>query len=345
MTELENRLKEALKKIDIETSLESLEKIRLEWMSKKGIFPKQMRNLSNLSETERPAFGKQINIMKQSMLSKLDRKKKEIEELNLLSSLENEYFDVTMPGRKPFLGSRHPVSLARERIEDFFTKYGFLIETGPQIENDFYNFEALNIGKDHPARAMQDTFYIDEHLVLRTHTSNVQIRTMKGNAPPLRVIAPGRVYRSDSDATHTPMFHQVEGMFVDKNVSFSDLKSILITFLRDFFENNRLKVRFRPSYFPFTEPSAEVDITCFCKYRRNKKGNCKVCGDTGWLEVLGCGMMHPNVLKNGNIDPDIYQGYAFGIGIERLAMLRYQANDLRKFFENDIRFLAPFKGE
>ncbi|PIE45565.1 MAG: phenylalanine--tRNA ligase subunit alpha [Gammaproteobacteria bacterium] len=338
--ELNTLLAKAQALIEKETQLDGLDKIRVEWLGKKGFFAAKMRDLSSLPKEDKPKFGQLINQMKGNIQTALAAKKVELEERQLAYQLRRERLDITMPGRQDALGSRHPISTTREKIEDFFAKIGFVVELGPEIEDDFHNFGALNIGKDHPARAMQDTFYIDEETVLRTHTSNVQIRTMETQKPPLRMIAPGRVYRSDSDITHTPMFHQVEGMWIDKKVSFADLKGVLIAFLRDFFDNDKLKVRFRPSYFPFTEPSAEVDIECFCQGRDS---DCRICGQTGWLEVLGSGMMHPNVLESGGIDSTKYSGYAFGMGIERLAMLRYQVTDLRTFFDNDVRFLNQFK--
>ncbi|MPV86786.1 phenylalanine--tRNA ligase subunit alpha [Ostreibacterium oceani] len=326
--ELELLLTQALTLIAQEKRLDNLDKIRVEWLGKKGFFAQKMTDLSALSAEEKPKFGQLINQMKTQVQQALIDKKAALEADQLAYQLRRERLDITMPGRYREIGSRHPISLAREKIERFFTRHGFVIETGPEIEDDFHNFEALNISKDHPARDMADTFYVDDEMVLRTHTSNVQIRTMKTQQPPLRMIAPGRVYRSDSDMTHTPMFHQIEGMWIDEAVSFADLKGVLIAFLRDFFDTPDLRVRFRPSYFPFTEPSAEVDVAY---------------GDSGWLEVLGSGMMHPKVLEAGGIDSSKYCGYAFGMGIERLAMLRYQVKDLRLFFENDVRFLHQFK--
>lgn len=328
--ELNSLLAEVQALIKNESQLDGLDKIRVEWLGKKGFFAAKMRDLSSLPKEDKPKFGQLINTMKSQVQTALAEKKVELEEKQLAYQLKRERLDITMPGRRSAMGSRHPISTTREKIEDYFAKIGFVVELGPEIEDDFHNFEALNIAKDHPARAMQDTFYVDEETVLRTHTSGVQIRTMETQQPPLRMIAPGRVYRSDSDQTHTPMFHQVEGMWIDENVSFADLKSVLISFLRDFFEDENLPVRFRPSYFPFTEPSVEVDI--------GHKGS-----KTGWLEVLGAGMMHPRVLENGGIDSSKYRGFAFGMGIERLTMLRYQVGDLRTFFENDVRFLNQFK--
>ena len=265
-------------------------------------------------------------------------RKEELEELALNQRLLDEKIDVTLPGRNSEKGSLHPITQTLNHIQDIFTKAGFEIEIGPEIEDDFHNFSALNIPEHHPARAMHDTFYFDANTVLRTHTSPVQIRTLERQKPPVRVIVPGKVYRCDSDVTHTPMFHQVEGLIVDKEASFSQLKGLLIDFLRAYFEKDDLKVRFRPSYFPFTEPSAEADIECvICGGE-----GCRVCKKSGWLEVLGCGVVHPNVLNAVNIDSEEYSGLAFGMGVERLAMLRYSVNDLRLFFENDVRFLNQF---
>ncbi|HEX22052.1 MAG TPA: phenylalanine--tRNA ligase subunit alpha, partial [Chromatiales bacterium] len=261
-----------------------------------------------------------------------------LQQAALEAKLNAEAIDVTLPGRGQQNGGLHPVTRTLQRIESLFSQLGFEVAEGPEIEDDYHNFEALNIPQSHPARAMHDTFYFDEHTVLRTHTSPVQIRVMQERQPPLRIIAPGRVYRCDSDLTHTPMFHQIEGLLVDENVTFADLKGILDDFLRNFFEQD-LKVRFRPSYFPFTEPSAEADIECvMCAGK-----GCRVCSHTGWLEVLGCGMVHPKVFEHVDINNEKYTGFAFGMGVERLAMLRYGVNDLRLFFENDLRFLRQFR--
>ena len=267
----------------------------------------------------------------------IEARKAELETECLNQRLISETIDVTLPGRGVSRGGLHPVTRTLERVERMFAHAGFEVVEGPEIEDDYHNFEALNIPAHHPARAMHDTFYFDAHLLLRTHTSPVQIRTMEHEGPPLKIIAPGRVYRCDSDLTHTPMFHQVEGLLVDENVSFADLKGVLYDFLSNFFERES-KLRFRPSYFPFTEPSAEVDIECvMCGGE-----GCRVCGQTGWIEVLGCGMVHPEVFRHVGIDSEKYTGYAFGVGIERLTMLRYGVNDLRLFFENDLRFLKQF---
>jgi phenylalanyl-tRNA synthetase alpha chain len=313
------------------SELSALDELRVQYLGKKGELTAMMKTLGQLSPEERPKAGQVINEAKQAVQGLLNAKKKQLDDAKLAKKLAEESIDVTLPGRDTDLGSLHPVTRTLYRIETLFSNAGFDVEQGPEIEDDWHNFEALNIPETHPARAMHDTFYINENTVLRTHTSGVQIRTMENKKPPLRVIAPGRVYRCDSDQTHTPMFHQVEGLIIEKNASFAQLRALLIEFLRKFFEDENLKTRFRPSYFPFTEPSAEVDIAT------------DLFGDGRWIEVLGCGMVHPNVLKNVGIDPDEYTGLAFGLGVERLAMLRYNVKDLRQFFENDLRFLQQFK--
>ena len=318
--------------------LKALDDLRVSYLGKKGEITQRMQTLGKLAPEERKEAGKHINIAKQAIQTAIEARKSALESAALDAKLTAEAIDVTLPGRGQSNGGLHPVTITLQRIEKLFSQLGFEIAEGPEIEDDYHNFEALNIPESHPARAMHDTFYFDEHTVLRTHTSPVQIRVMKDKQPPLRVIAPGRVYRCDSDLTHTPMFHQVEGLLVDEGVSFAQLKGILDEFLRNFFERD-LAVRFRPSYFPFTEPSAEADIQCvIC----NGDG-CRVCSQTGWIEILGCGMVHPNVFKHVNIDSEKYTGFAFGLGIERMAMLRYGVNDLRLFFENDLRFLQQFK--
>jgi len=297
----------------------------------------RLKALGTLPAAERPAVGKAINEAKARLQTAVDARREALEEAELEARLEGDRIDVTLPGRGEISGSLHPVTRTLERIETFFTRAGFEVREGPEIEDDYHNFEALNIPPHHPARAMHDTFYFEDGRLLRTHTSPVQIRVMQSEAPPLRVIAPGRVYRCDSDLTHTPMFHQVEGLAVAEGVSFAALKGTLDAFLHDFFETD-LAVRFRPSYFPFTEPSAEVDIRCvICAGE-----GCRVCGNGGWLEILGCGMVHPRVLEQVKIDSERYTGFAFGMGVERLAMLRYGVDDLRLFFENDLRFLGQF---
>ena len=313
------------------TELSALDEIRVQYLGKKGELTAMMKMLGGLSAEEKPKAGQMINDAKQSVQKLLSEKKAALESAVLAEKLASESIDVTLPGRNIELGGLHPVTRTLRRIENIFAKAGFDIETGPEIEDDWHNFEALNIPETHPARAMHDTFYFDAQTVLRTHTSGVQIRTMENKPVPMRIIAPGRVYRCDSDQTHTPMFHQVEGLLVEENASFAQLRTLIIEFLRQFFEDENLKVRFRPSYFPFTEPSAEVDIAT------------NLFGDGRWIEVLGCGMVHPKVLENVNVDSEKYSGFAFGLGVERLAMLRYGVTDLRQFFENDIRFLQQFK--
>ncbi len=318
--------------------LVALDELRVRYLGKQGLLTAQLKQLGRLPAEQRPQAGKAINEAKRRVQESIEVRRRELEERRLAARLESERVDVTLPGRGHRAGGVHPVTRTLERIEALFAQAGFEIAEGPEVEDDYHNFEALNIPAHHPARAMHDTFYFDDTTLLRTHTSNVQIRVMKGRRPPLRVIAPGRVYRCDSDVTHTPMFHQVEGFLVDEDVSLADLKGNLHDFLRRFFERD-LPVRFRPSYFPFTEPSAEVDIECvMCD-----GAGCRVCGQSGWLEVLGCGMVHPQVFTNVGIDNERYTGYAFGMGVERLAMLRYGVNDLRLFFENDLRFLRQFK--
>lgn len=313
------------------SELAHLDEIRVKYLGKKGELTGMMKMLGKLSHEERPKAGQIINEAKQAVQSFLAEKKLLLEDAILAVKLAEESIDVTLSGRNRELGGLHPVTRTLRRIENIFAKAGFDVETGPEIEDDWHNFEALNIPETHPARAMHDTFYFDESTVLRTHTSGVQIRTMENKNGPMRIIAPGRVYRCDSDQTHTPMFHQVEGLILEENASFAQLRTLIINFLKKFFEDENLKVRFRPSYFPFTEPSAEVDIAT------------DLFGDGRWIEVLGCGMVHPKVLKNVDVDSEKYTGLAFGLGVERLAMLRYGVTDLRQFFENDLRFLKQFK--
>jgi len=318
--------------------LHALEQVKVDFLGKKGELTRQLKSLGKLPPEERPLAGAAINKAKKAIQVEIDNRKTAFEQSAIADQLANESIDVTLAGRNAQVGGIHPVNRTLERIVNYFSQIGFGVEEGPEVEDDFHNFEALNIPGHHPARAMHDTFYFGNGDLLRTHTSPVQIRTMEKSKPPVRIIAPGRVYRCDSDLTHTPMFHQVEGLLVDKTTSFSDLKGVLDEFLKHFFENENLAVRFRPSYFPFTEPSAEVDIECvMC----SGKG-CRVCSHTGWLEILGSGMVHPNVLESVGIDSEEYTGYAFGMGVERMTMLRYGVNDLRLFFENDLRFLRQF---
>ena len=337
MSELEQIAKQAESSIADAEKLSTLDDLRVEYLGKKGRLTGLLKGLGKLTAEERPAAGAKINDVKQSLQDLIGQRKAYFESIDLNAKLAKETIDVTLPGRGEDVGGLHPVTRTMERIEGFFSRIGYDVEVGPEIEDDYHNFEALNIPSHHPARAMHDTFYIDPTTVLRTHTSPVQVRTMERHAPPIRIICPGRVYRCDSDLTHTPMFHQVEGLVVDKDISFADLKGVIDQFLKAFFEAD-LPVRFRPSYFPFTEPSAEVDIQC-----TNCSGDgCRVCSQTGWLEVMGCGMVHPNVLEHCDVDTDTFTGFAFGMGVERLAMLRYGVNDLRLFFENDLRFLKQF---
>ncbi|TYP00273.1 phenylalanyl-tRNA synthetase alpha subunit [Geothermobacter ehrlichii] len=315
-----------------------LQQIRVRILGKKGELTAIMKGMGKLSPEERPVVGALANRVKQELEQAFAEKIGQLRQQEVARRLASEKIDVTLPGRPAWIGSRHPITLVTEEVVGIFASLGFGVAEGPEIEQDFYNFEALNIPKDHPARDMQDTFYIDDDTVLRTHTSPVQIRTMLAQQPPVRVVAPGTVYRRDSDLTHSPMFHQIEGFLVDRKVTFGDLKGILTTFIERFFGPD-LGVRFRPSFFPFTEPSAEVDVECvICRGK-----GCRVCGQTGWLEILGSGMIDPEVFRSVNYDPEVYSGFAFGMGLERMAMLKYGVNDLRLFFENDIRFLSQFK--
>ena len=338
MNDLDTLVQTAREAIAAATDLSALDALRVEYLGKKGRLTGLLKNLGKLPADQRPAAGQAINQAKQALQAEIEARRAALEQAALEARLRSETIDVTLPGRGPGVGGAHPVTRTLRRIERLFAQLGFEVATGPEIEDDYHNFEALNIPAHHPARAMHDTFYFDAHTLLRTHTSPVQVRVMENQQPPLRIIAPGRVYRCDSDLTHTPMFHQVEGLLVDEDVSFTQLKGTLEAFLRHFFESD-MKVRFRPSYFPFTEPSAEVDIECvICGGE-----GCRVCSHTGWLEVLGCGMVHPRVFEAVGIDNERFTGYAFGVGVERLAMLRYGVNDLRLFFENDLRFLRQFK--
>jgi len=327
--ELAQLLTTAEESIQQAAELDALEHLRVQYLGKKGSVTELLKQLKDLSPEERREAGQTLNEAKQRVQTWLGAKRELLKASALAQKLEQEKIDVTLPGRGQVLGSLHPVTQVRQRVETIFTSMGFEVIEGPEIEDEYHNFDALNIPPHHPARAMHDTFYLDNNLLLRTHTSPVQIRAMKNLKPPLRVITPGRVYRCDSDQTHTPMFHQVEGFWVDKHVTMTDLKGVLISFVKTFFESD-LSFRFRPSYFPFTEPSAELDIAWPGEE------------DDRWLEILGCGMVHPNVLRNVGIDPDEYQGFAFGLGLDRLAMLRYGIDDLRMMFENDVRFLEQF---
>lgn len=335
---LDKLLQQASLAINDAADMAALDGVRVAYLGKKGELTAQLKNLGKLPAEQRPAAGQAINQAKNQVQQWLEARRNVLGDAAIATRLQGEQVDISLPGRRVNAGGLHPVTLTMNRIDKMFSKLGFDIAEGPEVEDDFHNFEALNIPAHHPARAMHDTFYFDDGRLLRTHTSPVQIRVMENQEPPLRVIAPGRVYRCDSDLTHTPMFHQVEGLLVDVDVSFSVLKGTLQEFLKMFFEQDDLKTRFRPSYFPFTEPSMEVDISCvMCA-----GAGCRVCSHTGWLEVLGCGMVHPELFRHTGVDGEKYTGYAFGMGVERLAMLRYGVNDLRLFFDNDLRFLQQF---
>ncbi len=326
MENMTSLLEQAAQAVAAASNLQELDQVRVEYLGKKSPLTALRKGLGKLTAEERPAAGAKINEAIQQVSEQINARKALLEGAALEEKLASERVDVTLPGRGQHLGGLHPVTKTLERIEAFFAGIGYSVAEGPEVEDDYHNFEALNIPSHHPARAMHDTFYFNANTLLRTHTSGVQVRTMETQQPPIRIICPGRVYRCDYDQTHSPMFHQVEGLLIDKNISFADLKGTLEQFLREFFEED-VKVRFRPSYFPFTEPSIEVDIDR---------------GDGKWLEVLGCGMVHPKVFEMSGIDPEVYTGFAFGMGVERLAMLRYGVNDLRLFFENDLRFLDQF---
>ena len=327
MANLDHLIAESLADFAACADMPALENAKAKYLGKTGALTDALKGLGKLSNEERPAAGAAINVVKQAIEAALNARREAILNATQAQQLAQESIDVTLPARAQSQGGLHPVTLTLQRIEQLFHSIGFDVATGPEIETDFYNFTALNIPENHPARAMHDTFYVDENNVLRTHTSPVQIHYMENKTPPLKIIAPGRVYRVDSDATHSPMFHQVEGLWVDENISFANLKGVVQDFLQKFFERDDLTVRFRPSFFPFTEPSAEMDMSW----------------NGGWLEIGGCGMVHPEVFKHVNIDSEVYRGFAFGLGVERLAMLRYGVNDLRHFFNNDLRFLSQFK--
>ncbi len=335
--ELNNIVEEIRGAVANSDSLGSLEQLRVEFLGKRGRLTQQLKRIGTLPMAQRPDFGLAVNAAKLQAEELINARRAVLTDQSIIRRLKAENIDVTLSGRGNRPGGLHPLTRTLERLGEIFQKMGFDTADGPEIEDDFHNFEALNIPPNHPARAMHDTFYVGESALLRTHTSPVQIRYMRKHAPPIRVIAPGRVYRCDSDQTHTPMFHQIEGLAVDRDISFADLKGVLTSFLRAFFETE-LNIRLRPSYFPFTEPSAEVDISCvFCE-----GSGCRVCKQSGWLEVLGCGMVHPRVYEHVGIDAEQYTGYAFGLGVERLTMLRYGVDDLRLFFENDLSFLKQF---
>ncbi|OQY59877.1 MAG: phenylalanine--tRNA ligase subunit alpha [Desulfobacteraceae bacterium 4572_88] len=325
---------QALRDLETASDAESIKALSIQYLGRKGLVTQFLRNVSSLHPEERPRAGKQANVLKKTLDAAF---KETLAQLEKKASAADKGIDVSLPGRVPCQGYLHPVTQIADEICDIFVKMGFDIAEGPEVELDYYNFESLNFPKDHPARDMQDTFFVSDDIVLRTHTSPMQVRVMKETSPPVRVIAPGKVYRCDSDLTHTPMFHQVEGLLVDENISFGDLKGALTTFVHQMFDP-RTSLRFRPSFFPFTEPSAEVDIQCvMCRGK-----GCRVCSQTGWLEVLGSGMVHPAVLENVGYDTARYTGFAFGMGVERIAMLKYGIDDIRKFFENDFKFLRQF---
>ena len=327
MDELNQLIDQAKKDFASCSKLAELDHIKSKFLGKSGPITEAMKSLASLSPEDKPKKGAEINQVKKQIEALLETRKQEISNLELNEKLEKEKIDVTLPSRPKMKGSLHPVMNTIDEISTIFHGIGFDVADGPEIEDDFHNFTALNIPESHPARAMHDTFYVNKEYVLRTHTSPVQIRYMENNTPPIQIISPGRVYRVDSDATHSPMFHQVEGLVINENVNFANLKGVVQSFLQSFFKDENLTIRFRPSYFPFTEPSAEIDMSW----------------NDGWLEIGGCGMVHPNVLKHVNIDPEMYQGFAFGLGVERLTMLKYGINDLRHFFNHDLRFLEQFK--
>lgn len=336
--QLEAIRQKALNELENAASIQDIEAVRIKFLGKKGELTGILKQMGKLSAEERPVVGQLANVIRSEIEAKIEEDSKAIAQKLQAEKLKAEKIDVTLPGKAKVLGSRHPLTVVLNDIKDIFIGMGFDIVDGPEVEKDYYNFEALNIPKDHPARDTQDTFYINENIVLRTQTSPVQVRVMEKQQPPIRIISPGRVFRSDAvDATHSPLFHQIEGLVVDKGVSFADLKGTLEIFIKQLYGEDSV-VRFRPHHFPFTEPSAEVDVQCF-----NCHGaGCPLCKGEGWIEILGCGMVHPKVLETCNIDPEVYSGFAFGLGLERIAMRRYNINDLRLFFENDVRFLKQF---
>lgn len=336
--QLEAIRQKALNELENAASIQDIEAVRIKFLGKKGELTGILKQMGKLSPEERPVIGQLANVIRSEIEAKIEEDSKSIAQKLQAEKLKAEKIDVTLPGKAKVLGSRHPLTVVLDDIKDIFIGMGFDIVDGPEVEKDYYNFEALNIPKDHPARDTQDTFYINENIVLRTQTSPVQVRVMEKQQPPIRIISPGRVFRSDAvDATHSPLFHQIEGLVVDKGISFADLKGTLEIFIKQLYGEDSV-VRFRPHHFPFTEPSAEVDVQCF-----NCHGEgCPLCKGEGWIEILGCGMVHPKVLETCNIDPEVYSGFAFGLGLERIAMRRYNINDLRLFFENDVRFLKQF---
>ncbi len=336
--QLENILKLVMENLKLAKSQKEIDNLRVKYLGKKGKLTSILKQMGKLSAEERPKIGKFANEVREKIEQEIDKKINSLKEEELKIKLENEKLDVTLPGKRHVIGKKHPLTIVLDEIKEIFVGMGFEIVEGPEIEYDYYNFEALNIPKDHPARDTQDTFYIDENTVLRTQTSPVQVRVMEKTKPPIRIISPGRVYRSDAvDATHSPLFHQIEGLVIDKGITFSDLKGTLETFVKRLYGEDSV-VRFRPHHFPFTEPSAEVDVQCF---NCGGKG-CRLCKGEGFIEILGCGMVHPKVLKNCGIDPEVYSGFALGLGLERVVMRRYNIDDLRLFYENDVRFLNQF---
>lgn len=336
--QLEKIRNDANVEISKANSKQDIDLLKVKYLGRKGELTEILKQMKTLSDDERPKIGKLANDIRSSIEQAFNFKVEELKSMQMAEKLISEKIDVTMPAKRRYIGHKHPLTIVLEEIEEIFIGMGFNIVEGPEIEYDYYNFEALNIPKNHPARDTQDTFYINENIVLRTQTSPMQIRTMENNKPPFKIISPGRVYRSDAvDATHSPVFHQIEGLVVDKNITFSDLKGTLEIFIKRLYGENSV-IRFRPHHFPFTEPSAEVDVQCF---NCHGKG-CRLCKGEGFIEILGCGMVHPEVFKNCNIDPEIYSGFAFGLGLERIVMRRYNINDLRLFYDNDIRFLKQF---
>ncbi len=335
LEQIRQSAEESLKSID---SIAGLEEIRVKYLGKKGELTSVLRGMGQLSAEERPQIGQLANQVRSFIENELEKAKEKLQKAELEKKLSSETLDVTVPGKKWPVGKTHPLTTVLDELKDIFIGMGFSIAEGPEVEYDYYNFEALNLPKNHPARDTQDTFYINDNIVLRTQTSPMQVRVMEKQQPPIRIIAPGRVFRSDAvDATHSPVFHQIEGLVVDKGITMGDLKGTLEVFVKKLY-GEEVKVRFRPHHFPFTEPSAEMDISCFVCGGEG----CRVCKGEGWIEILGCGMVHPKVLKNCGIDPEIYSGFAFGIGLERIVMRRYDIDDLRLFFENDVRFLKQF---
>lgn len=338
---MKDQLEKARRKIteDLATISDevSLQQLKSRYLGKKGVITSMLRTMRDIPPEQRKDFGEAINSVKDAVETLINEKLSELKEKKKASALADEQIDVTLPGRGDWLGAKHPISRVTDEIVYIFERMGFSVAEGPEVELDYYNFEALNIPKNHPAREMQDTFYISDDIVLRTHTSPVQVRVMEKQSPPIKIIVPGKVYRCDSDVSHTPMFHQIEGLLVDKNINLGNLKAVVTQFVHLTFGKNT-NVRFRPSFFPFTEPSAEVDIECaMC----SGKG-CRVCKQTGWLEIMGCGMVDPEVFKGVGYDPEVYTGFAFGMGVERITMLKYGINDIRLFFENDLKFLKQF---